>query len=78
MHRALIVLLACFALVPVPVATAGTATAHAACKRSTVLGKSKCLQRGQYCTHTSQAERDYRRAGFSCSKRDRNGRYHLQ
>lgn len=53
---------------PVPVA-------HAACTRATIGGQSKCIARGQYCARSHQ--RDYRRYGFSCSKRDNRGHYHL-
>ncbi|WP_157592466.1 hypothetical protein [Solirubrobacter soli] len=49
--------------------------AHAACKQARIGGQSKCIARGQYCARRYQ--RDYRRYGFSCSKVDRNGRYHL-
>jgi hypothetical protein len=42
-----------------------------------ILGKQKCLRQGEFCTHTRQAERDYRRYHFSCSRRDRRGEYHL-
>ena len=67
------------ALAPAAAASTGVPpTAHIACKRAVILGKSKCIARGQYCTHTGRAERDYKRYGLSCSKRDRNGRYHLQ
>lgn len=48
----------------------------ASCKKATIGGKSKCIQRGQFCTRAYQ--RDYKRYGFSCSKRDASGRYHLQ
>lgn len=50
-------------------------TAHAACRSATIGGHHKCIARGQYCSRSHQ--RDYRRYGFSCSKRDRRGRYHL-
>lgn len=49
--------------------------AHVACKRAKIGGQSKCIARGQYCARRHQS--DYRRYGFSCSKLDRNGRYHL-
>jgi hypothetical protein len=52
--------------------------AHAACTQAKIAGKSKCIARGQYCSRTAQAMRDYRKYGLSCTKRDRNGRYHLQ
>ncbi len=58
------------------VASSHGAKAHAACTRAKIGGASKCIQRGQYCARSHQ--RDYRRYGFSCSKRDARGRYHLQ
>ena len=42
-----------------------------------ILGRQKCLRRGEFCTHTRRAERDYRRYHFSCANRDRRGNYHL-
>lgn len=58
------------------VASAGSPVAHAACTQARIGGQSKCIGRGQYCSRQNQ--RDYRRYGFSCSKRDARGRYHLQ
>jgi hypothetical protein len=46
------------------------------CTAARIGGQRKCLQRGQFCTRSYQ--RQYRHYGFSCSKRDRNGRYRLQ
>jgi hypothetical protein len=58
--------------------TAATApVAHTSCVRARILGQSKCIARGQYCTHSRAANRDYHRYGFTCGKRDYNGRYHL-
>jgi curli biogenesis system outer membrane secretion channel CsgG len=51
-------------------------TAYAACTKAKIGGASKCIARGQYCARSHQ--RDYKRYGFSCSKRDYNGRYHLR
>lgn len=56
--------------------TAHSIGAHMACKRATIGGKSKCIARGQFCARAHA--RDYRRYGLSCTKRDANGRYHLQ
>jgi hypothetical protein len=42
-----------------------------------ILGRQKCLRRGEFCTHTRAAEHDYRRYHFSCANRDRRGNYHL-
>ena len=67
------------ALVAVAPATAPAsstdAQAQIACQNAVIGGKRKCIARGQYCARRHQ--RDYRRYGYSCSKRDRNGRYHL-
>ena len=38
-------------------------------------GAEKCLARGEFCAHA--ADRQYRRYGFRCTKRDANGRFHL-
>jgi hypothetical protein len=51
-------------------------TAHTACKSATIHGKHKCIAAGQYCTRAY--EKDYEKYGYTCSKRDKNGRYHLQ
>jgi uncharacterized membrane protein len=64
----------------IPVAFAETSAgsgpqAQAACRSATIGGRHKCIARGQFCAHRYQ--RDYRRYGYSCSKLDRNGRYHL-
>jgi len=53
------------------------ATAHAACEQAVILGKHKCIAKGQYCTHSKKANRDYHKYGYHCGKRDKNGRYHL-
>ncbi len=50
--------------------------AQVACKRATIGGQSKCIAAGQFCARAY--ERDYNRYGYSCSNRDRNGRYHLR
>jgi hypothetical protein len=81
MHRRLAVLLASgsLALVAVPVVqapAAPTPAAHTACTSATIGGAHKCIARGQYCSRAHK--RDYPRYGLHCTKRDRNGRYHLQ
>jgi hypothetical protein len=71
-------------LAPAPAAALAqpTPSAHVAktCSRgfkhAVIHGKEKCLRRGEFCTRRYQ--HDYQRYGYSCSKRDRNGRYHLQ
>lgn len=63
--------------VPTPQAPAASGSqVVASCKRAKIGGKRKCIARGQYCSR--RYHRDYKRYGFSCSKRDRNGRYHLR
>lgn len=65
----------------VPVATSASAaqspTAVAArCTYGKINGHRKCLKRGEYCSRS--AEKQYEKYGFTCSKRDRRGRWHLQ
>jgi hypothetical protein len=62
---------------PAAEAPADQPSAHAACKSATILGRHKCIQAGQYCTHSARANRDYHRYGYHCGKRDRRGSYHL-
>lgn len=51
-------------------------TIDIACKRAKIGGKRKCIAAGQFCSR--KYERDYNRYGYTCSKKDKNGRYHLQ
>jgi hypothetical protein len=60
---------------PTPVA-ADTPTAQIACKNAIIGGKKKCIAAGQFCARKHQA--DYKKYGYSCSKKDKNGRYHLK
>jgi curli biogenesis system outer membrane secretion channel CsgG len=73
-------LLAAGALAGVPTAaTAHTSvTATAACTSAQIAGQTKCIGAGQFCTRTARARKDYRKHGLDCTKRDANGRYHLQ
>jgi hypothetical protein len=59
-----------------PVASVAT-TCSAGYVHAVILGRQKCLRRGEYCTHTRAAEHDYRRYHFSCANRDRRSSYHL-
>ena len=52
-------------------------TAHIACKQARIEGQSKCIARGQFCRHTTRAEKDYERYGLRCNKRDARGNWHL-
>ena len=81
MKRYAVALAATLALVgaaPAASSIAASPTAQASCTRALIAGQSKCIARGQFCKRTPQAMRDYRRYGLSCTKRDVNGRYHLQ
>ena len=79
MRRVLLAALAATVLAAAPPAHAAPASdvpvAHVACVNATIGGQRKCIARGQYCARAYQ--RDYRRYGLSCSKRDNRGRYHL-
>jgi len=81
MYRRLAVLLVSgsLATIAVPIAQAPAASspiAHSACRSATIGGVHKCIARGQFCSRAHA--RDYTRYGLHCTKRDRNGRYHLQ
>jgi hypothetical protein len=58
-----------------PVVTPAGAAA-AACKKAKIAGQSKCIAAGQFCKKA--AEKDYNKYGFTCNKKDANGRWHLQ
>jgi hypothetical protein len=51
-------------------------TALTACTRAKIGGQSKCIAAGQFCAKVYG--RDYRRYGYTCNNRDRNGRWHLR
>jgi hypothetical protein len=70
--------LALVGAVPAASSMASAPVAHASCTYARIAGQTKCIARGQYCSRTRRAMRDYRRYGLSCTKRDANGRYHLQ
>jgi uncharacterized membrane protein len=74
--RAAAIVAALALIAAAPAASPASApVAHSSCTNARIDGQSKCIARGQFCKRSAQ--RDYRRYGFSCSKRDRNGRYHL-
>jgi hypothetical protein len=81
MRKSLVGVLAAASLLPAAApASAAPATdvpaAHAtACIRAVIGGQRKCIQRGQFCARRYQ--RQYLRYGFSCSKRDLRGNWHL-
>jgi hypothetical protein len=41
----------------------------------TIGGQHKCLRRGEFCARRYASQ--YRRYGFSCTRRDARGNYHL-
>jgi hypothetical protein len=57
-----------------PVAIA-TKTCSGRFVHGVINGAEKCLARGEFCARA--ADRQYRRYGFHCRKRDATGRYHL-
>jgi hypothetical protein len=64
---------------PVPVVAAAakrSPKASIACVYGRIGGRTKCLARGEFCAR--RYERQYERYGFSCSKLDRRGNWHLQ
>ena len=65
-------------LVPAAAPASNSPVAHAACMSATVAGAHKCIARGQFCAHNARAMKDYRKYGFTCSKRDARGNWHLQ
>jgi hypothetical protein len=80
MRRSLAAALAAGSLLLAPTVAAGAPVqaSAAACQRASIEGQSKCIGRGQFCKRSAQAMRDYRKYGLSCTKRDKNGRYHLE
>jgi hypothetical protein len=84
---AIVVAVSCMAGAPVAVAAAssgmhgtGDPVARSAnsCTYGRIMGQRKCLMAGEYCIHHQPAMRQYRHYGFTCSKRDRRGRWHLE
>jgi hypothetical protein len=57
-------------------ASGGGPAAVVACTKAKIGGQSKCIAAGQYCA--KRYERDYRRYGFTCNKKDARGRWHLR
>jgi hypothetical protein len=74
--RVLVAVLASAAIttpfVTTPVSGPDTALA---CEKAKIGGKTKCIAAGQFCARANQ--KDYKKHGYSCSKKDKNGRYHL-
>jgi hypothetical protein len=59
---------------PGPVAVQAK-TCSAGFTHAVINGSQKCLRRGEFCAH--RADRQYRRYGFRCVRRDARGNYHL-
>lgn len=47
------------------------------CVYARVNGARKCLRSGSFCSRTQSALRTYRRNGFMCTRRTRDGRWRL-
>ena len=62
--------------VSIATGTGPDAVSAKTCHHGTIAGHGKRLCTGQRCAR--RYKRQYRRYGFSCSKRDRRGRYHLR
>lgn len=60
---------------PVTPPSAVAKTCSASFTHAIINSAQKCLRRGQFCARTS--DRQYRRYGFRCLRRDAGGRYHL-
>ena len=60
---------------PVTPPAALAKTCSASFTHAVINGAEKCLRRGQFCARAS--DRQYRRYGFRCTRRDAGGRYQL-
>lgn len=60
---------------PIAPAVAQAKTCGGGYTTATIGGQTKCLRAGQYCAHRYDGQ--YRRYGYRCVSRDRNGSYHL-
>jgi hypothetical protein len=60
---------------PVAPTNAAAKSCRAGYTHAVINGAEKCLHRGEFCARA--ADRQYRRYGFRCTKRDATGRYHL-
>ena len=58
-----------------PVRAVAAKSCSSGYKHAVINGSHKCLRRGQFCARS--ADRQYRRYGFRCYKRDYRGNYHL-
>jgi hypothetical protein len=55
--------------------SAGASALAASCVYGKIGGVRKCLRAGEYCARRYRSQ--YPRYGFSCSKRDDRGDWHL-
>lgn len=73
------VALAVCACVPTAAPATPVATSAKTCRsgyvHAVIGGSEKCLRRGEFCAH--RLDRQYRRYGFHCTRRDSRGSYHL-
>jgi hypothetical protein len=60
---------------PIVPAAAIAKTCSPGFKHAVINGAEKCLRRGEFCARA--ADRQYRRYGYRCTKRDARGNYHL-
>jgi hypothetical protein len=58
-----------------PVLAVAARTCSAGFTHAVIGGAQKCLRRGEFCAHRYQSQ--YRRYGYSCTRRDARGNYHL-
>ena len=77
MRRLFAAMIAAGTLAVAPAAApAATTTSLSACTQAKTRGRAVHRARA-VLQRSARAMRDYRRYGLSCTKRDRNGRYHL-
>jgi hypothetical protein len=62
-------------IAPIAPAAAVAKTCSGGFRHAVINGSEKCLRRGQFCARA--ADRQYRRYGYRCTKRDARGNYHL-
>jgi hypothetical protein len=60
---------------PIEPAAAIAKTCSPGFKHAVINGAEKCLRRGEFCARAT--DRQYRRYGYRCTKRDARGNYHL-
>jgi hypothetical protein len=58
-----------------PVIATASKTCSSGFRHAVIGGAQKCLRRGEFCAR--RYDRQYRRYGYRCRKRDARGNYHL-